>query len=116
MSTGNALKQYILARRQLEPSMTVVEMVKDIRKIKKYSRKPYNSMHKAVSRVFAAADRKGRNKKRAPTVRTTNNIYLVKKILNKNNKTRKGSIRGIKTELKVSYNYHMSYGSIGQCC
>ena len=112
MSSQRALKQYILAKRALEPGITVGDIVKDIRKIKKYRNAKYNSLFKLVARTIRNYDRKGSRKPRVRSKRTENTIQLVKKIAKKAQGKRSGSIRAIKSDLVNNHGINISKESV----
>ena len=108
MTRQNALRQYIAAKKTLQPQSTMQDMIKDLKKMKTYKYKSYANLYATVQRVFMDMNEKSDRKPRRKTSRTPQNVKLVKKILDKTNTTRKGSVRGIKAALKQEYGITLS--------
>ncbi len=46
------LRQYIHAKKQMFPEISVAEMVNEIRRVKKYKERPYHTIYRTVVRQF----------------------------------------------------------------
>ena len=112
MAPKNALRQFVAARRMMESCITVAEVVRELKRIKIYRNKTYQNLYKTVQRIFESVDKKTQYKTRKRSVRTPNNVKLVRKILNKTKTTRKRCVRGIKACLKEDYNVDVSISSV----
>eukprot|EP01083_Nonionella_stella_P218260 782829_1 len=95
----NGLKQYIWAKKTIQPRITVVEMVKDVRSIAKYRKLQYKSLHQKISRIFTNNTIKRKKRTSKYTVRIPANIKMVKKLVATNKGTRKSSTRSITKQM-----------------
>ena len=101
MSRDIALRNYVTSQQQMH-------VTNDLRRIKKYKNKPYNTIYKAVQRQFERKTVEDEKRKRRKPVRTKTNISHIRNILYRNNEC---SIRDIKSKLKRK-KIQISFGSI----
>ena len=99
MKYNVSLNQYIAAISTLEPQLNVIDIVKNIRRMKIYRNTKYNSMHKHVSRQLKNNKNKHIKQTRYKRKRIKTNIKKVKKAFNKTQGTRKCSVRKIEKHL-----------------
>ena len=108
MSRDIALRHYVISQQQMHEGITIATITNDLRRIKKYKNKSYNTIYKAVQRQFERKTVEDKKRKRTKRIRTKTNISHIRKMLHRNKEC---SIRDIKSKLNRKH-VQMSFGSI----
>ena len=112
MSTDTlALRQFVIGIKKLNESLTISDIVKELRRFEKYKTMKYNSLYRLVYRTIKRGTVEASKRNRAKPVRDKKNIRILKCAFRKQKKSKKCTVRKLQ-KVMDGKGVNMSRGTI----